>query len=135
MHTTANASTPTEVDEEGIIPFLIVKGADQGLAPTVPRTGPIFNPVENMEEIFLPELEYAQESDNLCQDKLRDIEETRGAQKVREYSWYAGVILSCRITEKQDSKICWLAPAIMRERILTLGHFSSLAAHPGVKKT
>ena len=87
MQTTAYASTPTEDDEEGIIPFLVVQGSDRDLEPstTVPLSAPILKPVEKMDAISLPELEEAQAFDTWCQDMLCDMEETRGTRSLQEY--------------------------------------------------
>ena len=111
IHTTSYALKPTENEEEGRIPCLIVQEVDKGLAPspTVPRTVPLLKLVDIMEAISLPELEEAQASDSWCKDMLREMEETRGVRTLKEYSRNADEILSCRKTQELDASRFWLA--------------------------
>jgi hypothetical protein len=71
--------TPTDDDEEGSIPCLIVRQEDQSLAPspTFTRTVPLLKPFEIVEAICLHGFEDAKASDSWFHDMVREKEETR----------------------------------------------------------
>jgi Integrase zinc binding domain len=135
-HTTNYAPIPIVGDEEGCIPCLFVHQDEFNLAPppTIPRTMPLLKPMEPMEAISVEALSEGQFQDTWCQDILHVMEETGNSPSVQELQWDENGILSCRNTLEVDAPLRWLAPACLRERILTLGHFSAIAAHPGATR-
>jgi transposase InsO family protein len=136
MYTTEYAPMPAVGDEEGTIPCILIQQEDLSFppSPTVPRTAPFIKLTEPLEAIALEELTDAQARDTWCQDMLRVMEETICSPSIQEILWDDHGVLSCRKNLEENAPLRWLAPASLRERILTLGHFSPLAAHPGATR-
>jgi Integrase zinc binding domain len=69
-----------------------------------------------------------------CHDMLIVMEGTGDTPVKKVFRWDANGVLSYMTGDQADAPLRWLAPVSLRERILTLGHFSYLALHPGVTR-
>jgi hypothetical protein len=130
---TEEYAPPPDDDGEGVIPCLMVGVEDEELltTPTFPREGTIVEVSEAMEAPTIEEVRAAKTRDTWCQDLLIGME--CGAPSSRFTDLNNG-ILSCKSSINEELTPRWAAPAEIREKILTLGHYRNMAAHPGAKR-
>jgi transposase InsO family protein len=102
--------------------------------PTFPREGPIVEVPNALEAPTLEEVRAAQTRDTWCQDLMIGLECGAPSSRFADLLWDDHGILSCKSAVNKELPHRWAAPADLRERILTLGHYSNMAAHPGAQR-
>jgi Integrase zinc binding domain len=101
---------------------------------TFPREGPIVEVPEAREAPTIDEVRAAQTRDTWCQDLLIGMECGAPSTRFAALLWDNNGILSCKSAINEELPPRWAAPAEIRENILTLGHYSNMAAHPGAQR-